>query len=82
VETVCFSETLVSTCNSTWYHNPEENINIISYVICKYMCMIHLRTKFRMPSSSGSLIITAKLKAKENCCMPAMLLFYLLQELP
>jgi hypothetical protein len=25
-ETVCFSETLASTCESTWFHNPEHNI--------------------------------------------------------
>jgi hypothetical protein len=43
------------------------------------MFMIYLHTKFRIPSSNGSLFIAAKVKTKENVRKAAMLLLYILQ---
>lgn len=41
--------------------------------------MTYLHTKFHIPSLRGSLLIGAKLKAKEDLWKSAMLLFYILQ---
>jgi hypothetical protein len=40
--------------------------------------MTYLRTKFHTPSSSDSLVVAIKPKAKENVRTAAMLLFYIL----
>jgi hypothetical protein len=42
--------------------------------------MNNLRIKFQMPFQSGSLVITMKLKAKDNSCADAMLLICILQK--
>jgi hypothetical protein len=44
--------------------------------------MIHLHTKFHVPNSSGSSIIAMKPKDKEDFRAVAMLVFYILHELP
>jgi hypothetical protein len=45
--------------------------------MCKYVYhLLHLDPKFHMHSSSGSLVTTIKLKAKEQFCTATMMLFY------
>jgi hypothetical protein len=44
--------------------------------------MTYFRTKFRVPSSNISLVITFKPNSKENVSMVAMLLFYIILKLP
>jgi hypothetical protein len=45
------------------------------------MFLIYLYTIFHLPSSSGSLVNTVKLKAKETFCLATMLLFYTQQNI-
>jgi hypothetical protein len=46
------------------------------------MFMTYFHTKYQIPKSTNLLFITIKLKAKENCCLDVMLLFYVKRKLP
>jgi hypothetical protein len=52
---------------------------VINFQTVFYIFVIYLHVKFHMPSSTGSLIIIS-LIVKENVCMVAMLLLYILQK--
>jgi hypothetical protein len=50
------------------------------HIQCLSTFMVYLRAKFHMPSSSNSLVIVIKPKAKENFCTAATSLFYVLEK--
>jgi hypothetical protein len=43
--------------------------------------MIHLRTKFHLLSSGGSVVTGIKVKGKENSYMTVIVMFYILQSI-